>query len=246
MNILCVIPARGGSKRTPGKNIKPLMGKPLISYTIEKALESRLVTRVVVSTDSPDIARVARDFGAEVVERPANISEDTSAIDDSLRHAVRHLEAGEGFRPDVVVLLQANVPVRKEGEIDEVIRALLENPEAESVATVYEVDQRIEWMKRVDASGKVTPFMGQTASYRKQDLPELYLIDGAIEAVRTDTLMRTEGNRMAHAYFGERLYAFIHEKKYAIEVDVAEDLEMAEYFLGREHVPLRRGKKTSA
>jgi CMP-N-acetylneuraminic acid synthetase len=237
-NVLCVIPARGGSKRVPGKNTRLLLGKPLVAYPIEAALKSRLVTRTVVSTDSAEIASMSRDFGAEVVDRPAELSVDTAAIDDALRHAVRHLEATEGFKADVVVLLQANVPVRKEGEIDEILKRLMDTPGADSVVTVYEIDQRPEWMKKVDpGTGEIEPFMGPTDSFRMQDLPELYLLDGAVVAINVDTLMRTEGKRKAHEYLGERVHAIVHDRKYAVEVDDEEDLEMAEYFLGMEQPP---------
>lgn len=235
MKVLCVIPARGKSQRAPGKNIKPLSGKPLIGYTIEAALESKLVDRTVVSTDSPDIAKVAEESGAKTVVRPAELASATSPIDDALRHAVRQLERQEGFSPDIVVLLQANVPVRKKGEIDEVIKRLMETEDATAVVTVYRIDQRPEWMKILDReTGRITPYMEPTGKYRMQDLPELYLIDGAVLAVKTDVLMTTEGDRKIHAYLGGRIYAVIHDKKYSTEVDEEEDFETAEYFLLKE------------
>lgn len=235
MEILCVIPARGKSKRIPNKNIRYLLGKPLIAYTIERALESRLCTRVVVSTDDPEIATVSKEFGTDVIMRPDDLALDTSPIDDALRHSVRSFEKEEGFRCNIAVLLQANVPVRKKGEIDEVIKKLLEIEEATAVVTVYTIGQRPEWMKLIDTTtGRIKPFMEPTGLYRKQDLPELYLLDGAIIAVRTHALMETEGIKKIHGYLGDKIYPFIHDTRYTIEIDEERDFELAEYYLLRE------------
>jgi CMP-N-acetylneuraminic acid synthetase len=237
INVLCVIPARGGSKRVPDKNIRKLLGKPLIAYTIEKALASKLSDKVVVSTDDPKIAGVAKEYGADVIMRPADLASDSSPIDDALRHAVRFFEREEGFLADIVVLLQANVPVRKEGEIDEIIDKLIKTENATAVVTGYTVDQRPEWMKVLDVTtGMIKPFMKPTDLYRKQDLPELYLIDGAIIAARTKAIMEAEGIKTIYAYLGQRVYLVVHETKYSVEIDNEEDFEIAEYYLTKDQV----------
>lgn len=208
------------------------MGKPLIGYTIEKALKSKLCTRVAVSTDEADIAAVAREYGADIVMRPDNLAQDESPIDDALRHALRHFEKKDGRRIEIAVLLQANVPVRKDGEIDEVINKLIENKDATATTTVYAVDQRPEWAKTIEGeTGIIRPFMEPTELYRKQTLADLYLLDGAITAVRREALLATEGMRKIHAYMGERVYPLRHARKYATEVDEEEDFELAEYYL---------------
>ena len=235
MNVLCVIAARGKSKRILNKNIRVLCGKPLIAYTIEKALDSKLSNRVIVSTDDSKIAAIAREYGIDVIIRPNNLALHTSPIDEAIRHAIRSLEENEGFVSDIAVLLQANVPIRKKGEIDEVINELIENKYATAVTTVYAVEQRPEWAKTIDKqSGIIKPFMEPTNLYRKQDLPQLYLLDGAITAIRVQTLMEMEGITKIHAYLGERVYPVIHDRKYAIEVDEKEDFELAEYYLRKE------------
>jgi len=235
VSILCVIPARGGSKRVSNKNIRKILSQPLIAYTIQSALQSRLCNKVIVSTDDSEIAAVAKDFGAEVITRPNELAMDNSPIDDALRHAVRHYEKKDGLHADIVVLLQANVPIRKKGEIDEVVENLVKNHDATAVVTVYAVDQRPEWMKVVDKkTGKIEPFMGTTDLYRKQDLPELYLLDGAIIAVRTETLMKTEGVKKTHGYLGGSIYPIIHDSRYSIEIDEEKDFEIAEYYLQKE------------
>jgi CMP-N,N'-diacetyllegionaminic acid synthase len=232
MKVLCVIAARGKSKRLPNKNIRRILGKPLIAYTIESALESRLCDRVVVSTDDRSIAKISKMCGAEVVMRPKAIARDSSPIDEALRHAVRYIAFEEALYPDIVLLLQANVPIRKKGEIDAVIKKLTGEKMATAVATVYQVDQRPEWSKLIDRrKGLLKPFMPPSKSYRKQDLPDLYLLDGAIIAVRVKVLMENEGKSRAHAYLGTRVYPMLHEKRYAVEIDEKQDLVLAECYL---------------
>jgi len=235
MRVLCVIPARGGSKRMPDKNIRILCNKPLIAYSIESALESKLCNKVIVSTDDPKIASISKKYGADVVVRPDSLAADTSPLDGALRHAVKFFEKEEAFSTDIVVLLQANVPVRKKGEIDKVLNNLIKTNNATAVATVYAIDQRPEWMKTIDAkTGEIKSLMEPKNLYRKQDLPELYLLDGAIIAIRTQTLMETEGVKKVHGYLGDRIYPFIHDVKYSIEIDEEKDFEIAEYYLRKE------------
>ncbi|MBU1121672.1 MAG: acylneuraminate cytidylyltransferase family protein [Candidatus Omnitrophota bacterium] len=232
MNIVCVIPARGGSKRVLDKNLMSLLDKPLIAYTIEAALTSELCDRVIVSTDDSNISAAGEKYGAEIIIRPPDLALDHSPIEDALRHVVRHLEKEENYITDIVVLLQANVPVRKDGEIDSVIRELINHEDGTAVATAYLIDQRPEWMKVIDSeTGMIKPFMVATNLYRKQDLPKLYLFDGAVAAVKKEILMETEGKKSVHAFFGEKVRVVIHDEKYAIEIDEKKDYELAEYYL---------------
>lgn len=236
MSVLCVIPARGNSKRISNKNIRILLGKPLIGYTIEAALESHLCDKVVVSTDDAKISKVASELGVEVIRRPAEIASETSAIEDALRHAVCYVEERDELSVDIVVLLQANVPVRRKGEIDQVIRRLKETEKASAVATGLVVDQRPEWMKTVEKStGKIKPFLKSSNLYRKQDLPELVLLDGAVLAIRKQVLMETEGVKTVHGFLGDNVYVVVHETKYATEIDEEEEFKLAEYYLSRKH-----------
>ncbi len=236
MAVLCVIPARGGSKRIKNKNILPINGKPLIAYTIEAALDAELVDKAVVSTEDENIAKVARGLGVDVVMRPDNLASDDAAIDDALRHALIHYEdAAEIY--EIAVLLQANVPVRKADEIDLAIRKLKDDSSLSAAATAYAISQRPEWMKLIDPqTGLLKPFMPPTNSFRMQDLPELYLLDGAIIVIRKQNLMQTEGVKRIHAYMGEEVLPIIHDFKYAVEIDEEEDFALAEFYLGRNNL----------
>ena len=242
MNGLCVIPARGGSQRVPQKNLRELCGKPLIAYTIEMALRSRLCNKVAVSTDNDEIAAVAERHGASVIKRPSELARDTSPIDDALRHAVQTAESLSGQAVDIVVALQANVPVRKEGEIDAAVEKLLSTPECTAVATAYAVDQRPEWMKVLDPeSGWILPFMPPVQAYRMQDLPPLYLLDGGVIVLKKEILQAAAGVRTVHAYLGDRVALLVHDERYAVEIDHEHDFQKAEFYMNQQ-VTGRQGR----
>ena len=230
-----VIPARGGSERLPGKNTRVIAGKPLLAYTISAAKQAACLSEVIVSTENEKIAGLAREHGSRVIMRPAELARSDSPIDDAMRHACDEAQRHDGTPIDIVVCMQANVPVRKDGEIDEVVTRLRATPWATAVATAYRIQQRPEWMKRIKdpATLEIEPFMDAGTAYRTQDLPDLYLLDGAIVAVRADVLRRTAGDRRAHAYMGERVLIVPHDPRYAVEVDEESDVELAEFFLTR-------------
>ncbi len=118
MKTLCIIPARGGSKGIPHKNLRVVAGRPLIAWSVDVACEAQLLERVVVSTDDAEIARVARDSGAEIVDRPAELAGDTASSESALIHALDVLQEQEGYVPDLVVFLQPTSPYRLPGDID--------------------------------------------------------------------------------------------------------------------------------
>ena len=230
MNVLCVIPARGGSKGLKNKNTIALCGKPIIRYTIEAALDSKAIDRVVVSTDCGKIAKVSSKARAEIVIRPKNLAKDSSAIEDSLRHAVEYLRRLDGYSPEIVVMLQANVPIRKKGQIDNVINRL-KGSSADSAATVFTVDQHPQWMKRMGPKGCLYPLYPGAKSFRRQDIEPYYMLDGAVVAVKRKVLMRTKGRKGVHLFMGKKTVAVLQDKKYSVEIDKKEDLELARFIL---------------
>ncbi len=137
MIVLGIIPARGGSKGVPYKNIKQLNGKPLLSYTIEAALSVKLLSRVVVSTDDQRIADVAKQYGASVIMRPKELAVDESRTEDALLHVLDHLVEKEDFVPDIVLTLEPTSPLRKSESIDACIK-IFENKDIDSVISVVE------------------------------------------------------------------------------------------------------------
>lgn len=229
MNILGIIPARGGSKGFLRKNVRMLLGKPVIAYTIIAAQESHLIGRLVVSTDDEETAEISRRYGVEVIPRPKELAADDSPIEEALRHSVAYLKEKDNYYPDIVVLMQANVPVRKDGMIDMVIQKLIDSG-ADSVISVYETNQIPEAMKRLKGD-RLFPRYRLPKGYRRQDFPKLYLADGAVAAIKTVVLFKTIGDRRGHAFLGSDVRGVIEEKFYAIEIDSAEDFMLVEAIL---------------
>lgn len=232
MNILCIIPARGGSKGLKNKNIMPFSGKPLIGYTIEAASESKLINRIVVSTDDKRIARVAQRYKTQVIDRPKKYATDSAPIEYALRHAVKYLEEKEGYAADIVIWLQANVPIRKKGQIDKVLRKLLSS-KADSVVTVYPVTQFPQWMKTMDKNGFLKPLFPSVKEYRRQGIEKTYLLDGSIVAIKKKALMKTSDMKGVHVYMGKKVLGVIQDSMYTVEIDDCESLDLAEFFLSK-------------
>ncbi len=193
LHVVAIIPARGGSKGIPHKNIKHFAGYPLIAYSIAAAQQSKYVTRIIVSTDDPEIAAVARDWGAETpFLRPAEISGDTTLDLPVFQHAVRWLEENEGYRPDIVVQLRPTSPFRTPGLIDEAVQLLIDHPEADSVRGVVPSDENPFKMWRIDeATGQMHGLLaveGIDEPYNspRQVLPKTYWQTGHIDAIRPE------------------------------------------------------------
>ena len=188
MTVLGVILARAGSKGLPGKCVRSLLGKPVIQYTIEHATGSRLLTRVVLTTDSEPAKALARQAGIEVIDRPPSLATDTATVDAAARHAVECWEIRHGKRVDIVVLLYGNIPVRTEGLIDRAIEHLIRS-KGDSVRSVAPVSkQHPDWLHRLDGD-RLFQFRPNSI-YRRQDLDPLYYHDGAVAAVTREALFR--------------------------------------------------------
>jgi CMP-N-acetylneuraminic acid synthetase len=238
VSAVAIIPARAGSQRLPRKNVISIAGKPLVSYTIEMALAASSIDAVLVSTDDEAVAKIAAALGATVIERPVELAIPESPIDDALRHALASYRTTAARPVGIVVSLQANTPVRRTGEIDDVVWRLRESPTATAVATAIRLTERVHWAKVLadPATMEVRPLVA-VSEFRVQDLPPLYLLDGNIIAVRTDALERAAGNRRVHAYLGDRVVVFEHDDRYATEVDERHDLEIAESILKQTSFP---------
>ncbi len=234
MNILGIIPARGGSKGIKNKNILDINGKPLIGYTIESALKSKLCDKVVVSTDSRKIEGVVRDlYNIEVIKRPSQFAQDDSPIEEALLHAVEYLEKKKGYITDILVWMQPNVPIRKKGIIDEVINKLI-NSNADSSVTCFKADQIPETMNIINKKGRLVPLFKNIKSIRRQEFPKRYLFDGSVIALKAENLFKTKGIREMHIYLGKDIVPVIQtKKKYSIEIDGPDDLSLVKYYLSQ-------------
>jgi len=221
-NCLAIVPARGGSKGIPRKNVRLVAGKPLIGYTIEAALQSKLVNRVVVSTEDPEIAQVAERFGAEVVWRPMELSSDTAPSEQALLHTLEYLRKTEGYEPDLIVFLQCTSPLILPQDIDGTIQTLLDEDadSALAVAPFY----HFLW-KRDKAGNAVGINHDKSVRPLRQELEPQFLETGAVY------VMRTVGFRQAqHRFFGKTaLYVVPRER--SLEIDDPIDLKIAEIVL---------------
>jgi len=232
MKILGVIPARGGSKGVRDKNILSLFGKPLIGYTIEAALDSNVLDKVVVSTDSDQItAVVKRLYDIEIIKRPLEFAANESPIEEALLHAVEYLAKVRKYKADIVVWMQPNVPIRKDGIVDEVVGRLV-NSNADSCVTCYEVDQLPEIMKILNEKGMLVPIHDDVSAIRRQEFPKKYLLDGSVVALKVKNLLNTRGIRKAHIYLGKEVIPVVQEKMmYRVEIDVPEDVDLVRYYM---------------
>src|SRR3989344_4589046 len=178
---ISIIPARGGSKSLPRKNIKKLLGKPLIAYTIEAAKKAKKLGRIFVSTEDKEIAKVAKKYGAEVIDRPIELAADDTPTYKVLQHAVRKIGNVE-----TVVTLQPTSPIRDPKDIDRAIEMLKDN---DSVASVCEIDYHPYWTKKIE-SGLLVPFVASDKEYyRRQDMPKAYRLNGAIYVTKSNVIM---------------------------------------------------------
>ena len=223
--ILGITLARGGSKSVPYKNIKPILGVPLIAYTIAEALKSDLLTRYIVSTDDENIRDVALNYGAEVpFLRPSNIASDTASSVSALQHAVNWLEKQEGLEYDFIVELMCNNPLKNVQDLDGMIEKLVSSG-ADSVIAIHKLEDHhpIRIKKIVD--DKIVDFcLPEVAEMRRQDLkPDAYIRSGSIYALTRDHLM-LEGRR----YGSENSRPYILPPERAVNVDTEIDFLMAE------------------
>lgn len=188
---LAIIPARGGSKGLPGKNVRELCGKPLIAWSIEKARKSRFLDRVVVSTDDARIAQVARDFGAEVpFLRPPELAIDTASTYDVIRHALSHYGERHGEQFAYTVLLEPTSPLREDDDIDRALRLLHDHAgDYDSLVSMGQVTEHPSIMKRLVGKG-FEPFCPELAlTTRRQDNPAAYFPYGVAYIAKTQTLL---------------------------------------------------------
>lgn len=221
--VLAIIPARGGSKGIPGKNIRAFAGKPLIVHSIEIALNCSLVTRTVVSTDDSPIADVAIAHGAEVINRPAELASDAALVIDAIKHAVLEVER-EGEAVDIVLLLEPTSPFRRTEDLEKCIQVLLDD-RADSVATFTESHVSPNRLWRV-SDGVVEPYIeGAVPWLPRQRQPIAHELTGQIYGVSRKVLFENEDSI---ALLLGRKYAVITPRETALDIDTELDFMMAE------------------
>jgi CMP-N,N'-diacetyllegionaminic acid synthase len=225
--VLALIPARGGSKSIPRKNVMEVAGKPLIAWSILHALQSSLVTRVIVSTDDTEIASVAEDYGAEVpFVRPAEFAQDLSPDIDVFRHALEFLANHEGYKPDMIVHLRPTGPVRRVRDIDAAIDLLAGSPEADAVRSVSLVHQTPYKMWTLRDDGSMEPLLhlpglSDCQSRPRQSLPLAYWQNGYVDVLRPRAVLEKR------SMWGDRVLPFVIETG-LFDIDYPEDVAPVE------------------
>lgn len=225
--ILGVIPARGGSKGVPLKNIINVGGKPLIHYSIQCAKYSKYIDRTIISTDDLLIKRVAEECGGDVpFMRPEELAKDTSKTIDALVHAVDTMNEIDGPY-DYVVLLQNTVPLRKSWHVDEAIEKIFESDER-SLVSVTEVEEHPILMRTLNEDDTLKNLLPMNSTIRRQDFPKFYKVDGAIYIQKLDEEFNLNTS------LNDGRLAYVMENKYSTDIDNYIDIKIVEYYLEKE------------
>ena len=216
---LAIIPARGGSKGIPRKNVKLLKGKPLIAYSIEAALASSYIDSVIVSTDDDEIAETSKRCGAEVIKRPKELASDTAAIIDSLLHIISVIDA----KYDVLVLLQPTSPLRMAIHIDEAIE-LYGASSSDSLASISLVQDSPVLIRELMHDDSLIPLLQGSSTIRRQDMKEYYRINGAIYINKISILN-------INSSLNDNKIGYVMERMYSLDIDDSMDLMIADKLL---------------
>lgn len=234
METLAVIPARGGSKGVPRKNIRLLAGEPLISYSIRAGIESRYVTRIVLTTEDDEIAAIGRSYGAEVpFLRPSELAEDSSRDLEVFQHCLGWLDDHEGYVPDIVVQLRPTAPLRTSAHIDEAIELFMTLPEVDCVRSVTEAPQHPLKTWRVE-NGMLTPFVptsltgiNEPFNMPRQALGDAYIQNGSVDVIKPSVI--TSQNSMS----GLRIRPMVMKPEDSVNIDSPLDWSMAEMLMAQ-------------
>ena len=219
--VVAIIPARGGSKGIPKKNIVELLGKPLIAHTIEYALSSSVVDEVFVSTDDVDIASVSNNYGAQVIDRPSSISGDTATTESAISHALESIEES----PDIVVLLQPTSPLRPEGSLDEAIKIIVDG----SYDSLLSISPTHRFMWNI-SNDIAIPKYDYLNRLRRQDilLDDSQFIENGSLYIFTRKQFNSGGNRL-----GGKIGYIVFDEKYSYEIDSNYDLELIKILMDK-------------
>ena len=230
MNVLGVILARAGSVGLKDKHLRTILGKPVIQYTIDHALSAKTLDQIVVTSDSPDVLKLARQSGLATIQRPASLGTSDATVQDVMLHAMRTTEEQSGFRADALVVLYGNVAVRPPGVIDRAVE-MLEETGCDSVRSVVSVGKwHPTWMLKLN--GDVLEQLTPNSVHRRQDLQGLYLHEGAVVAVSRASMERgLQFPNDPHAFFGVDRRGFLTQPDETVEIDHLRDLYWAEAVL---------------
>lgn len=224
--ILGVIPARGGSKGIPKKNLFELKGKPLIYYTIEAAKKSKLLTDFVVSTDNEEIKQTSLKFGARVpFLRPESLATDSALAVPTIKHALLEMEKINDIQYDIVIMLQPTAPLRKAEHIDGALEKLI-NSDADSIISIVDVDNYHPMKMKIIKNGNLFDFQEPPMENPpRQILPDVYIVNGAIYATKRDIFVEM------NSFKGNKSLPFLMKPEVSVNIDHIKDFLVADFFL---------------
>ena len=226
MKVLGIIPARGGSKGVPRKNIRPLAGRPLIEYTINACKQSKALTNFTVSTEDQEIVAITISNECHVTHRPVELSRDNTPSLPVVQHAVKNAEIEFITRYDFICLLQPTTPLRQAKHIDEAVKLIIES-KSDSVVSVCQIPDKFHpnWaFIHNDQQKLVRAVPGEQLANRRQDLAPAYFRNGSIYLVRRDTLMKHD------SLYGETISSYVMHESLALNIDTSDDWELAERY----------------
>lgn len=224
MNVLCIVPARGGSKGVHRKNIRIVAGKPLIGWSLDAGLAAASVDKCYVTTDDDEIAQVAASLGGEIIMRPAELAGDKTPMIDTLLHALLECEKSEGVTYDYILLLQPTAPMRNAEDIDAALN-LLESSDADSVMSVYQVeDAHPSRMYHIN-NGQLETFYEEPKGSLRQDLPAVYHRNGAVYACKRELLVEEK------MLWGGHIVPYVMPIERSANIDSELDLEWTEFLM---------------
>ncbi len=231
-NVLAVIIARKGSRGLPGKHTKTLVGKPVIAYSIEAALNSRSLDSIILTSDDPEVQQIAEDYGIPVTGRPEDLASDTATVDAAARFGCDQARQIHGFDADAVVILYGNIPIRPDGLIDMAVDHLIEEG-GSSVQSYSPVGKfHPDWMVKLEDGDRVV-LNCKKPIYRRQDLTPMYIPNGAVIAVTKQSLYRKwRHSEDFHAFLGDDRRGIVHpDSKLIVDIDEERDIYVAEAVL---------------
>ncbi|MBI4994105.1 acylneuraminate cytidylyltransferase family protein [Candidatus Peregrinibacteria bacterium] len=233
MEVLGIIPARGGSKAIPRKNIALLAGRPLINYTCKAAKKSKRLTRLIVSTDDKEIAQVCTKNNVEApFLRPKDLAKDETGMMEVIIHALKTLEEAEKYKPDIIVLLQPTSPLRTHEHIDAAVDLLIKTG-ADSVVSVVHVPHQFNPVSVMKIENeKLIPFIESSQILRRQDKPKVYGRNGpAVLAMRREIILKK------NSLYGDDIRPIIMSEEESVDIDTMFDFKIAEFLLKESQKP---------
>ena len=221
MEIMAIIPARGGSKGIPLKNLKPLNGKPLIDYSINSSIKSKFITRTIVSSDHPKILNRAQKLGAEIIKRPKNLATDSSQLEPVIDHCLNYLKRKENYIPDIIILLQNTSPLRTKNHIDDALSTFLDS-KFDSMMSCYSSHYFLWTLKKNILSPKNHDPKNRA---NRQQMNNQFIENGAIY------ITSYKAFKKSHCRISGRIGLFEMQQKVSIDIDTKSDLLQANKFL---------------